>query len=199
EKSSGKEKEKRGEKYSLLLNAEETEWLLSIADLVYEEEKEEKLEHKEETSEPTGEHYEWMRELNQKFERTLTLSGHDAVEESWLSAGEAWWDLDDDKNDYDQEPPSREPLMSPLHKAIREMNRKLDIEEFEEKLRKREPVLEFLLETETAELESGTPEEKMECWIDDANENLTKEKEEGMEVFMVLVNDEDDDKTVQDE
>ncbi|CAG8722694.1 15888_t:CDS:2, partial [Gigaspora rosea] len=55
-------------------------------------------------------------------------------------------------NEYRSRAPSREMFMSPLHEARKEMNRKLDMEKFEEDLEKQKPVLEFLLETETAEI-----------------------------------------------
>ncbi|CAG8694641.1 hypothetical protein C2G38_2164171 [Gigaspora rosea] len=53
--------------------------------------------------------------------------------------------------------------------------------------------------TDTEPTEAGTPKEEKDWWISGANEEVIEEKEEDMEAFMVLVNDKDDDKTVQDE
>ncbi|CAG8816597.1 12038_t:CDS:1, partial [Gigaspora rosea] len=53
--------------------------------------------------------------------------------------------------------PSYEAFMGLLYEARKEMNKKLDIEKFEEELEKQKPVLEFLLETETAKLEASDP------------------------------------------
>ncbi|RIB20742.1 hypothetical protein C2G38_2244381 [Gigaspora rosea] len=123
--------------------------------------------------------------------------------------------------EYRSRAPSRKTLMSSLHEARKVMNKTLNMEEFEKELEKRKPVLEFLLETETADLEerkvsdptkmrqsdyadpepteAGTPKEEKEWWINDVNKGVIEEKEEEMVTFMVLANDEDDDKTVQDE
>ncbi|CAG8752645.1 15637_t:CDS:2, partial [Gigaspora rosea] len=90
------EKENEG---TLSNTAEEKEWLLSLADLVDEGRKDQLLESGnanvygdedlESGKETTEEYYQWMKELNQKFECVLTWSENEVVEKTWWSDSEA--------------------------------------------------------------------------------------------------------------
>ncbi|KAF0472545.1 hypothetical protein F8M41_024999 [Gigaspora margarita] len=87
----------------------------------------------------------------------------------WLSMSKAWWDLDDDKEDYDQgwEDDECEVFM---------INEDSKVEEAEE-------------------LENPLPE----SYSSNDEENVTLTTGEESEVFVVLVSDKDDDKIVQGE
>ncbi|CAG8708748.1 4214_t:CDS:2, partial [Gigaspora margarita] len=91
--------------------------------------------------ETTEEYYEWMEKLNQKFERVLIWSEHDAMEESWgsgvefsdsesdwdndwpsktlLDTNEVWRDLEeDDDSNHDKESKSEEGLKNRLSEEV---------------------------------------------------------------------------------
>ncbi|CAG8690653.1 2746_t:CDS:2, partial [Gigaspora rosea] len=162
ERQKSETEEKKEEKDALLATStEEKEWILSLAGLFKEEhrdparENEEKDKYNKEKSESeeetTEEYYDWMEALNQKFKRVVTWSQHDAEEEGPEEPiPEAVLKR---LTEYRSRAPSREMLMSSLHEARKEMNKTLDMEEFEKELEKKKPALEFLLETETADLE----------------------------------------------
>ncbi|CAG8837811.1 25472_t:CDS:2, partial [Gigaspora margarita] len=89
--------------------AEEKEWLLLLADLVFKGQEDQLLESdnpdvydneglgpEEETTEK---YYKWMEKLNQKFKRVLTWSEHDAMEESWKSGVK----FSNSKNNWDND------------------------------------------------------------------------------------------------
>ncbi|CAG8457052.1 18226_t:CDS:2 [Gigaspora margarita] len=245
----------------------EKEWLLSMVDLECDDEENKQpdpLDEEEVGDEPTEEYQELMEEIDREFTRVLTWSEYDdgkpvaGVEFSdddsdWdndlpceartgLGAGEAWWEIDDNKNDYNQgwedderdvlminevideqerdenhlpesvvkalnEYRSRAPRCGPITSPLPDpAEKKFCVEEYDEELRKQEAG--DLTQTRTEgndhanpELtEADTPgEEENELWYGSiGKENVALTTEEESEVFVALIN-EDDDKTVQEE
>ncbi|CAG8471374.1 6080_t:CDS:2 [Gigaspora margarita] len=136
-------------------------------------------------------YYEWIEELNQKFECTLIWSKHNAVKESWWSGNEMSEDLDDEKNDYDQgwrnnnlirklnEYRSRVPHCGPLTSPFSDPTEKrFCLEEYNEELKKQEIVLDFLIEAENSDQEGQrNPNQTDIKGEEHVNSELTKEEE----------------------